>query len=304
MGPLNLYSRRKKDRSGSVDPLTYDAIDDATRVRLVHVFRGYFTFHDAHTYWEYIVKVLREERGVFHLTERSRYTENVEEEVLHYLLGEKSVDSTLDCIELICKIMLHSSTYDPYRPTKAKSAIESVNRWLAEASIGYEFVIQDEPANCEIIQISDRASHSEIVVPALHVLTDRRLATANSEFLSALAHLRKSEWGDAISEAAKSLESVLKTIAAEKKWPHDPSRDTLKKLLDLAIKNGGHDAMWQSHFDAVRVLLESGLGTARNRLDAHGQGATPRKVPEHLARFAVHQAAAAILFFSSAAGYN
>lgn len=305
MGPLNLYSRRKKRRAGAVDPLVYDEVDRETRVRLVHVFRSYFTFHDAFEYWEYATKVLRRELGVFQLPGYSSHTQNSEAEITTYFLQESSVDAVLDCLELLCKMMLLSAEKEGYYlPSRATDAIEAINRWLLEASIGYEFVAQSEASTSEIVQISDRASHAEVILPALHLLTDKRLSTANFEFLAALAHLRKREFGDAISEAAKALETALKTIAAEKKWPHDPTKDTLKKLLDTAIKHGGHDAMWQSHFDSARALLESGLGTARNRLDAHGQGATQRVVPEHLARFAVHQAAAAILFFATAAGYK
>ena len=199
--------------------------------------------------------------------------------------------------------MLASSrdTYMRFREL-AENATDEINAWLRESNIGYEFVRNETIADSEMIVIADRVSHTEIVVPALHLLSDRRFATANAEFMRALGHLRRRENDDAIGEAAKSLETTLKILAAELKWPHDPNKDTLRRLLDIAIKNSKCDPMWQSHFESVRALLESGLGTARNRLDGHGQGVTSRVVPDYLARFAVHQAASAILFFVESNG--
>ncbi len=311
MGRLHLFSRRKRLAAGSVDPLVYDAIDENTRVRVIHVMQRYFKFesHGVHytsslSYWESMRGWLREELGVFQLPGSRSYTDNAEEEVLRYFLAEQDIDRLIDWLEMACKI-IQIAARDEYRLQEAAlTAIADINGWLDEASIGYQYASDEDISNSEFIEVSSRASHAEIIVPTLHVLADRRFAPANSEYRAALDHLRKKEFGDAISEAAKALETTLKIIAAEKDWPHDATKDTLKRLLDIAIKQGPVDPMWQSHFDSVRALLEAGLGTARNRLDSHGQGTQTRKVPDHLAKFAVHQAGSAIMFFAAANGYN
>jgi len=57
---------------------------------------------------------------------------------------------------------------------------------------------------------------------------------------------------------------------------------------------------WQSQFSALRSLLESGVPTGRNRISGHGQGQTPKPVPEHIAKFMMHQTATVIVFLGDA----
>lgn len=306
--PIDLFSRRKREKRGDVDPLRYDEVEQATRIRLLHVLdeflddvgRQYVGYDDTWI-WETVCKILRKDLGVFELT---HYSRSRSEEFRGFFLECADTDRVVDCIELIGKMIMIVADERSSMEDSARGAIKEINAWLADASIGYEFLINETARESQVIEVSDRLTHAEVIIPALHILTNKRFAPANSELLQAFDHLRKKEFGDAISEAAKALETTLKIIAADKKWPHDPNKDTMKRLLDTAIKHGGTDPMWQSHFDAVRTLLESGVATARNKFDGHGQGATERKVPAHLARFALHQSASAILFFTAANGYE
>lgn len=306
--PIDLFSRRKREKRGEVDPLRYDTIEQATRVRVLHVFddflddvgRQYVGFDDTWI-WETACKILRKDLGVFQLTQYSR---SCSQEFRDFFLQSPDTDRVVDCIELIGKMVMIVANDRYSMEDAAKGAIREINAWLADASIGYEFLTGNSVQESKIIEVSDRLTHSEVVVPALHILSNKMFTPANSELLQAFDHLRKKEFGDAISEAAKALETTLKIIAADKNWPHDPNRDTMKRLLEVAIRHGAVDSMWQSHFDSVRALLESGVATARNKFDGHGQGATQRTVPAHLATFALHQSASAILFFATANGYE
>lgn len=56
----------------------------------------------------------------------------------------------------------------------------------------------------------------------------------------------------------------------------------------------------QAEFGALRGLLESGLPVVRNKLSGHGQGLDVRKVPAHIARFALNQAATNIVLLIEA----
>ena len=49
-------------------------------------------------------------------------------------------------------------------------------------------------------------------------------------------------------------------------------------------------------FDQLAATLKSGLPKVRGEESAHGQGATPRETPDYVAAYALHLAAAKILF--------
>ncbi len=55
-------------------------------------------------------------------------------------------------------------------------------------------------------------------------------------------------------------------------------------------------SMLESQFTQLRGLLETGLPTVRNRTSGHGQGAAPIVVPKFVAEYALHLAAANIVF--------
>ena len=54
--------------------------------------------------------------------------------------------------------------------------------------------------------------------------------------------------------------------------------------------------MLQSQFTQLRGLLESGLLPVRNRTSGHGQGTEPVTLPKYIAEYALHMAAANIVF--------
>ncbi|MGH9343248.1 MAG: DUF7014 domain-containing protein, partial [Terriglobia bacterium] len=73
-----------------------------------------------------------------------------------------------------------------------------------------------------------------------------------------------------------------------------------KPLLDLLFEKGLIPTDLQSHFSAFRSALESGLPTISNRTSRHGQGPELRPLPAHYAAYALHLAAANIVFLVEA----
>jgi hypothetical protein len=67
-------------------------------------------------------------------------------------------------------------------------------------------------------------------------------------------------------------------------------------LIQVCFDNGLIPAFWQSHFAALRSLLEGGVPTARNRLGGHGQGSAVVEVPAHIVAYVLHMTAASIVF--------
>ena len=122
----------------------------------------------------------------------------------------------------------------------------------------------------------------------------------NDEFLKAHKAYLKGGYREAIREALTALESTLKTIVVRRKWPFDANKDTATKLLAIAFDKGLVPAYLQSEFAALRTTLEAGVPTLRNRTAGHGQGPDPIEIPQHLAAYALHMSAAAIIFLVAA----
>jgi hypothetical protein len=80
---------------------------------------------------------------------------------------------------------------------------------------------------------------------------------------------------------------------------HAPSA-TAKALLEILFNQELIPAALQSHFTALRTTLEAGLPTVRNRTSGHGQGTEPVAIPDYLAAYALHLAAANIVMLIQA----
>ena len=119
------------------------------------------------------------------------------------------------------------------------------------------------------------------------------------EFLNAHAHYRAGENKDAITDANNAYESVLKCICDQRGWEYLPgarASDLLKVVRDHGLLPDYLD----KSFEQLAATLKSGLPKVRAEEGAHGQGATPRETPEHVAAYALHLAAAKTVFLAEA----
>jgi len=136
--------------------------------------------------------------------------------------------------------------------------------------------------------IGDPQHHELTVQPALLALADPRLAGARAEFEEALRKRRDGtpkDLEDAVDEAAKSVESILKVLHDECGVP----RSGKEPVLDLftSLKKA------QILPPYVTNLVTAAAGP-RNHMASHGQGATVREVPEELADASIAAAATAL----------
>jgi hypothetical protein len=141
-------------------------------------------------------------------------------------------------------------------------------------------------ASPQVILKESEATHAATIVPALSVLADPRLKSANEEFLAALQDYRRADYGDCLTKSGSAFESTLKAICHVKGWPYSQT-DTADPLLKTVLARSSLDA-----FFAQPLML---IATMRNRLStAHGAGAATKSVPKHVAEYAVSATAAAI----------
>lgn len=310
MSVFDLFSKRQKKLRGDVpDVYRYDSIPQPLRVQIVHIWRDALGDEDKYRdqyggpgvlrAYEFIVETLCREYGVFSLANDKNYgNRHYLEELANFLLTEKTTEKVLDVIELSFRCIdkltrRHDYMYKQNASEAADEAIEELNERFREHGVGFQFT------DGEIIRIDSELIHAEVVKPALALLRGREYAGAQEEFLKAHEHYRHGNHKEALAEALKAFESVMKVICTKRKWPYD-SRATSKGLLDIMFQNELVPKFWEQHFSALRSCLESGVPTARNRLGGHGQGVVITEVPPHLAAYVLHLAASAIVFLCEA----
>ena len=259
----------------------YDAVAQPLRVQIVHVIREavpeHLNFHQA------IHDILCREYGVFELggDQICRPLRTPWLSVANFLLATEEVEQVLDVVELYAKSM-------------GELEIAELNQRFREHGVGYEFV------SCEIIRIDSQLVHSEVVKPALKLLSASEFSGPNDEFLRAHEHYRHGRNKECLNECLKAFESTMKTICTLKNWTFAPN-DAAKKLIDVCISKGLFPSFLESHLGGLRSILESGVPTVRNKQSGHGQGAEITTVADSTARFALHLTATNILLLIESA---
>ena len=303
MPVFELFSKRQRKLKGEVpDVYQYVDIGQRFRVQVVHIVRDTIGIEASYneitnnTYAE-IHKILCREYGVFTLKERERSNFSA---VYDYFLSTKYYEQCIDIIELSFKIIdTHVRKYEwNFRDAQGvtqtpDSAIAELNTRFKESGIGYQF------ESGELIRIDSHVIHSEVVKPVLCLLgSAKSYQGANSEFLKAHEHYRHKRYKECLVECLKSFESLMKAICGKHSWPYNQN-DTAKKLIDICLSNNLVPSYLQNQFSAIRMLLESGIPTVRNKEGGHGQGTEVTTVPEHLASYTLHLTATNLLFLAN-----
>ena len=90
----------------------------------------------------------------------------------------------------------------------------------------------------------------------------------------------------------------MKAIHEKHCWSYSQN-DTAKKLINSCLLNNLVPDYLQSQFSSVRLLLESGIPTVRNKEGGHGQGSDVTTVPDYLASYTLHLTATNLLFLAN-----
>ena len=117
--------------------------------------------------------------------------------------------------------------------------------------------------------------------------------------MKAHGHYRAGETKDAITDANNAFESTLKAICDQRGWQYSNGARA-SDLLKVVRENGLLPSYLDNSFDQLAATLKSGLPKVRGEEGAHGQGAIPRETPDYVASYALHLAAAKILFLAQA----
>lgn len=126
---------------------------------------------------------------------------------------------------------------------------------------------------------------AELAVGAHEALVSNNFEGAAEEYAKARQELSTGNVKDAIADACKSVESVLKVLTGEK---HINSDKLLQKFMEMGFLN---DLPEEVRGGVVRQVLTA-VPFLRNKLGGHGQGAFVINVPVVYGELAVQLAAA------------
>lgn len=292
---INIFSKRQKQKRGEVpDVYQYESIPHELRVQVIQILEKSFGYN-LKEMCAIVHKSLSHEYGIFRL--RGLY-EPDEESVFNFFLKTKETDRALDVIEFSFGFIIDGLIRgDPYRyegrELSPDEAIIELNYRFQEHGVGYQYEAG------QIIRVDSQLIHAEIVRPALHMLSASMCEGANEEFLSAHAHYRKGRYKECLNDSLNAFESCLKAICKKRGWAYT-EKDTARRLIAIVFDEGLIPDFMQSHFSALRSVLESGVPTVRNRLGGHGQGPEKIIVPEYIAAYALHLTASNIVLLARA----
>lgn len=189
----------------------------------------------------------------------------------------------LDLIDFICSMLnwlITTQTFTQYMlyetPNAIRCAFAELNNRFKQHNLGYEV------ANGQLIRIDNQIVHAQYVKPALQLLGDEEFAGAEEEYRNAFEARRAGNNKDAILNAGKCFESVMKTICEKKKYDFDKQRDSAKSLMKILKTNGFFPTYMETHLGGVVTTLESGAPTVRNQVAGHGQGSEITEAPDYL----------------------
>lgn len=233
-------------------------------------------------------------------------------ELLIQYIALGSADECLDAIELAFRAIngamrtwwnnsqQNREAYVHFHGTKLTpdEATDELNARFADHGLGYRFSVEAH----QLIRSDSQFMQQEVVEPAWRLLHELAFAGPAEEFAHAHRCFRRGgpkDLEDAITNAAKAVESTAKAICAERRWKHDPGAP-LVKLLKALWDHGLVPPRLDSFFAGLRTALESGLPPIRNSQGGHGQGAKTRDIDDHVVELALNLSASTIVFLCQA----
>ena len=301
---LNLFSHRRRLAEGNTpDVFIYDKLPETLRVQIIHILRASIGAYHVYTMraygvvennavWQDIHNAVAREHGAFTLGE----SHSIDDNCLSYFHAQPDVNKALDVIE-VCFMYIDTiaRTFDP--PNRqgrgitqdADSAIAELNERFRRAGVGYRF------EGGKILRVDSELIHSEVVKPALRYLNEPGFEGPRDEFMRAHGHYRSGEMEDAITDANNAFESTLKAVCKQRRWHYEKGARA-SDLIKLVRKKGLLPEYLEKSFDQLAAILHSGLPQVRNWQGGHGQGPEPQNTPDYVGAYALHLAAANILF--------
>lgn len=291
-----LYSQREKEKEQKSDVYSYDCFPEGFRNQLMLILRDLFNSNKldifSHNmkpnFWESTCSGFAREKGLKFLESQYGQINNVV--ALEDYIDTCDDNDFLDLLDYLVGYVFKSGKFTRcHMFEQVTKAIDELNARFKQHSLGYEFI------NGELIKKTNEIMHVNVVKPALGLLHDRAFEGAEQEYLKAFDCFKKCDNKNAILEAAKSFESVMKTICKKNNYTYD-EKDTASKLIRILEENSFFPSYLNSHLSGIRTTLESGAPTLRNKIAGHGQGDSVVEVSDEYVEYALNLVATNIVF--------
>jgi hypothetical protein len=284
---FKLYSERIKDAKGEPEVFVYDNFPKEFRNQFFHIiadgfdkFERNYEFRDI---WQYVCNSFAREQGL-----KSIFINN--KNSMSRYIDECSNSEFLDLMDYIFTVFIDNSYLrQNFGDDPIDKAITELNYRFKQHNLGYEFT------NGEIIPKTNTIAHETIIKPALKLLLDEDFRGAEEEYLKAFDCYKKNDNKNSILEAIKAFESTMKTICDKLDYVYNKEKDTASKLIAILESNNFYPPYLNNHVTGIRVTLESGAPTLRNKKAGHGQGATVVDVSDEYVEYALNLVATNIV---------
>lgn len=289
-----LYSQRLKDASGEPEVFKYNEFPPSFRNQFYTIVSNVLLHQDpALNLIPALCKVYAQEKGLKSIS-GNNYPENNSLAALQRYIDTCNSQDFLDFMDFIFGYFIANHkvqrAYCVFYDNFSKDAIEELNLRLKQHQLGYEFT------NGQIIVKTNTFAHKNIVKPSLVLLADEEFRGAEDEYLAAFDRFRSGQNKDAILNAAKAFESVMKTICLGLGYPFDEKRATIKPLVEILKTQSFFPAYLETHLSTICTALETGAATVRNKETGHGQGSHVETVGDEYVEYVLNLVASNIIF--------
>ncbi|WP_279086566.1 hypothetical protein [Bacteroides acidifaciens] len=295
MAIIDLFSKRlarSENKGGQL--YIYDDVPQKLRQQIWYIFKK-SGFGTKESICKILYEILCEENGVACLVE-NLYTQSISVELYTFFIGIANPLQALDIIELIGRsIYKMTHPYVNLSCEKREELINEINIRFKENGIGYQF------ENGYLVRLDSTYMHSEVVKPAISLLSNDKFKGALDEYMKAHRYYKNSDNSACLNECLKAFESTMKIICKAKGWSYS-EKDTASGLIATCFENKLIPSYMQNQFNSLRVLLGSGVPTNRNKNSGHGQGSEIRNIPASLARYTLNLAGSNIIFLIEQSG--
>lgn len=289
-----LYSQRLKDASGEPEVFKYNEFPQSFRNQFYTIVSNVLLHQDsARSLISALCKVYAQEKGLKSIS-GNNFPENNSLAALQRYIDTCNSQDFIDFMDFIFGYFISNhkvqQEYYVFYDNFSKGAIEELNLRLKQHQLGYEFT------NGQIIVKTNTFAHKNIVKPSLVLLADEEFRGAEDEYLAAFDRFRSGQNKDAILNAAKAFESVMKTICLGLGYPFDEKRATIKPLVEILKTQSFFPAYLETHLSTICTALETGAATVRNKETGHGQGSHVEAVGDEYVEYVLNLVASNIIF--------
>lgn len=296
-----LFSRRYRDRNGDPELYIYNDFPEAFRNQCFHIIRSFIDFINsinfnrlAHDFTENLCKTYSREKGLKHLYGGCGNYNNIN--AIEEYVDKSSNEDFLDFLDFffsnyVCKQETAEKTINQFslKSNPFQDAIDELNLRFKQHSLGYECT------NGEIIPKTNEFIHTEVIKPALKLLTDERFRGVEDEYLTAFEHLKNGNNKDAILNASKAFESAIKVICQNLGYEFS-DKNPAKKLVEILKHNDFFPPYLESYLNNLCALLAEGAPVVRNQEGGHGQGAEIKETTDEYVEYVLNTVASNIVF--------